>query len=40
MGRMTRSGMPQLQIVRWISISRSKFYDLRARYGQFNEHEA
>jgi hypothetical protein len=29
-----------LQIVGWIGIARSKFYDWRARYGKVNEHNA
>jgi transposase InsO family protein len=35
-----RSGLSQLQIVGWIGIARSKFYDWRARYGKVNEHNA
>jgi transposase-like protein len=35
-----RSGLSQLQIVGWIGIARSKFYDWRARYGKVNDHNA
>ncbi len=35
-----RSGLSQLQIVGWVGIARSKFYDWRARYGKANEHNA
>jgi transposase InsO family protein len=35
-----RSGLSQLQIVGWVGIARSKFYDWRVRYGKANEHNA
>lgn len=35
-----RTGLSALQIVGWVGIARSKFYDWRARYGKANEHNA
>jgi putative transposase len=35
-----RSGLSQLQIVGWVGIARSKFYDWQTRYGKANEHNA
>lgn len=35
-----RSGLSRLQIVGWLGIARSKFYDWRARYGKANEHNS
>jgi len=35
-----RTGLSNLQIVAWVGIARSKFYDWRARYGKANEHNA
>lgn len=35
-----RSGISRLQIVGWVGIARSKFYDWRDRYGKANEHNA
>lgn len=35
-----RTGLRSLQIVGWVGIARSKFYDWRARYGKVNEHNA
>ena len=34
------TGLRALQIVGWLGISRSKFYDWRERYGKVNEHNA
>lgn len=33
-----RSGLRPLQLVDWLGISRSKYYDWRERYGKANEH--
>lgn len=33
-----RTELPAVQLVGWIGLSRSKFYDWRQRYGQANEH--
>ena len=33
-----RTGLKPLQIVGWVGIARSKFYDWRQRYGKSNEH--
>ena len=35
-----RAGLSPLQIVGWVGIARSKFYDWRKRYGKTNEHNA
>ena len=35
-----RSGLSQLQIVGWVGIARSKFYDWQTRYGKANEHNS
>jgi len=35
-----RSGLSKLQIVGWIGIARSKFYDWQTRYGNANEHNS
>lgn len=35
-----RTGLSALQIVGWVGIARSKFYDWRTRYGKANEHNA
>jgi putative transposase len=35
-----RTGLRSLQIVGWVGIARSKFYDWKARYGKANEHNA
>jgi len=35
-----RTGLRSLQIVGWLGIARSKFYDWRARYGKANEHNS
>ncbi len=35
-----RTGLRKLQIVAWVGIARSKFYDWRDRYGKANEHNA
>lgn len=35
-----RTGLRSLQIVDWVGIARSKFYDWRSRYGKANEHNA
>jgi putative transposase len=35
-----RTGLRSLQIVGWVGIARSKFYDWRARYGKANEHNS
>ena len=34
----SRTGLRALQIVDWLGIGRSKYYDWRQRYGQANEH--
>lgn len=33
-----RSGLSELQLVGWLGLGRSKYYDWRDRYGQVNEH--
>lgn len=33
-----RSGLGELQLVSWLGLSRSKYYNWRDRYGQINEH--
>ncbi len=35
-----RSGLSQLQIVGWVGIARSKFYNWQTRYGKANEHNS
>jgi hypothetical protein len=35
-----KTGLGSLQLVDWIGITRSKFYDWRERYGKANEHNA
>ena len=35
-----QTGLRSLQIVAWLGIARSKFYDWRQRYGKVNEHNA
>ena len=35
-----RTGLRSLQIVSWVGIARSKFYDWRTRYGKANEHNS
>lgn len=35
-----RTGITRLQIVEWVGIARSKFYDWQHRYGKANEHNA
>jgi transposase InsO family protein len=35
-----RSGLSELQIVGWVGIARSKFYDWQTRYGKANEHNS
>jgi len=35
-----RSSLPPLQLVDWLGISRSKYYNWRERYGKANEHNA
>jgi len=35
-----RSELPALQLVAWIGLARSKYYDWKERYGQANEHNA
>ena len=35
-----RTELPAKQLVRWIGVGMSKFYDWRARYGKVNEHNA
>ena len=33
-----RTEIPTKQLVQWIGLSQSKFYDWRKRYGKVNEH--
>ena len=35
-----RTALRPLQIVDWLGMARSKFYDWRKRYGKINEHNA
>ena len=35
-----RSGLSELQIVGWVGIARSKFYDWQTHYGKANEHNS
>lgn len=35
-----RTELPAKQLVKWLGIGMSKFYDWRARYGKINEHNA
>ena len=35
-----RTELPAKQLVRWIGVGMSKFYDWRTRYGKVNEHNA
>ncbi|MEP6672843.1 MAG: IS3 family transposase [Chthoniobacter sp.] len=35
-----RTGLPALQLVAWIGLGRSKYYDWQGRYGHANEHNA
>jgi len=35
-----RTALAKTQLVRWVEISRSKYYDWRSRYGKVNEHNA
>jgi putative transposase len=36
----SKTEIPCSQLIRWIGMSRSKFYDWRERYGKVNEHNA
>ncbi|QDU88943.1 Integrase core domain protein [Pirellulimonas nuda] len=36
----TRTELPAKQLVRWIGLGTSKFYDWKQRYGRANEHNA
>jgi len=35
-----RTELATMRLVRWVGISRSKYYEWRSRYGKVNEHNA
>lgn len=35
-----KTGLPSLQVVDWLGLGRSKFYNWKGRYGRDNEHNA
>ena len=35
-----KTGIKAAKMIRWVEISRSKYYDWLARYGKVNEHNA
>ncbi|MDT8304273.1 MAG: hypothetical protein RQ760_22520, partial [Sedimentisphaerales bacterium] len=35
-----KTGIKATKMIRWIKITRSKYYDWRSRYGKVNEHNA